>query len=153
MTLRILPRAYTHIVSHVENSYPEEGAGFLLGCIEGDLRIVEVVLPQENTFGTTQRHRRYMIGPSDMLQAERFAEERGFEILGIFHSHPDHPAEPSSFDLEWSLPWFSYLITSVNEGKADSTRSWRLNEDRTSFIEEEIDWIQENQNELEEFKQ
>jgi len=59
-------------------------------------------------------------------------------LVGIFHSHPDHPAQASEFDREWAMPWFSYLITSVQDGKAGETRSWRLSDDRAGFVEEEI---------------
>ncbi|MGD8864251.1 MAG: M67 family metallopeptidase [Anaerolineales bacterium] len=139
MTIRLSPDVYTDIRQHLENVYPEEGAGFLLGREQGDLRIVEAALPQPNEFQIDKRRRRYMIEPRDMMAAERYADERGYAIIGIFHSHPDHPPEPSSFDLEWSLPWFSYIITSVRNGKAGISRCWRLNNDRTSFIEEELE--------------
>ena len=60
------------------------------------------------------------------------------DIVGIFHSHPDHPSRPSEFDREWAMPWFSYIITSVKNGKADGSRSWLLSEDRSAFNEESI---------------
>jgi proteasome lid subunit RPN8/RPN11 len=63
---------------------------------------------------------------------------RGVDVLGVFHSHPDHPNQPSEFDREWAMPWFSYIITSVQAGKAAGSRSWLLQEDRSKFIEEEI---------------
>jgi proteasome lid subunit RPN8/RPN11 len=59
-------------------------------------------------------------------------------VIGVFHSHPDHVAEPSGFDREWALPWYSYLITSVEEGRMRVSRSWLLREDRSGFDEEEI---------------
>jgi proteasome lid subunit RPN8/RPN11 len=139
MTIRLSPDVYTDIRQHLESVYPEEGAGFLLGREQGDLRIVEAALPQPNEFQIDKRRRRYMIEPREMMAAEQYADERGYAIIGIFHSHPDHPPEPSSFDLEWSLPWFSYIITSVQNGKAGISRCWRLNDDRTSFIEEELE--------------
>lgn len=139
MTLRISEGVYAAICAHAEKAYPEEAAGFLLGRVDGDSRVVVTALPQDNHFETDQRRRRYLIEAGDMLRAEQYAEEQGFEILGIFHSHPDHPPEPSRFDLEWSLPWFSYLITSVQNGKTAASRCWRLNEDRSQFDEEEIE--------------
>jgi proteasome lid subunit RPN8/RPN11 len=141
MTVKLSERAYADIISHAENAYPEEGAGFLLGREQGGVRVVEIALPQENQFDSDHRHRRYLIEPQDMLHAEDYADENGYDILGIFHSHPDHPAEPSSFDLEWSLPWFSYLITSVENGDASISRCWRLNDDRTRFYEEKLEHI------------
>ena len=79
-----------------------------------------------------------MISPQELLKGEKQAAARGLDVLGVFHSHPDHPNQPSEFDRQWALPWFSYLITSVNEGKSAGARSWRLSEDRKSFTEEEI---------------
>ncbi len=137
MTIRLSERASADIRAHTQNAYPEEGAGFLLGREQGQVRIIEAALPQSNEFDADQRLRRYMIEPGDMLAAEEYADEHGFDILGIFHSHPNHPPVPSSFDLEWALPWFSYLIISVQNGEAVESRCWRLNDDRTGFIEED----------------
>jgi proteasome lid subunit RPN8/RPN11 len=141
MTIRFSPGAFNEIRAHLESVYPDEGAGFLLGYQDGELRTVESALPQPNEFEEDQRGRRYLIEPKDMLAAEKYADEHGYQILGIFHSHPDHPAEPSSYDLEWSLPWFSYVITSVESGKAVTTRGWRLTDDRDRFYEEKIEAI------------
>lgn len=63
----------------------------------------------------------------------------GLDIVGVFHSHPDHPNRPSQFDRDWALPWYSYIITSVSAGKAVESRSWRLADDRTNFTEEDIE--------------
>ena len=70
--------------------------------------------------------------------AEQFAEDKALEIIGAFHSHPDANNQPSAFDREWALPWFSYFITAVNQGDAAQTRSWRLTDDRKLFIEEDL---------------
>jgi proteasome lid subunit RPN8/RPN11 len=139
MNISLPEYVYTDIRSHIESTYPEEAAGFLLGRELDGIRIIQDVLPQANQFEAGQRSRRYLIDAKDMLAAENYADEKGFEILGIFHSHPDHPAMPSSFDLEWSLPHYSYLISSVENGKLVTSRCWRLNEDRTGYYEEEID--------------
>jgi proteasome lid subunit RPN8/RPN11 len=125
------------IWEHGENAYPEEGAGVLIGRVEGDIRFVDQILPFSNQFETELRHRRYMITPQDMIKAEEFADGIGLAIIGIFHSHPDHPAQPSEFDRGRALPWYSYLITSVHKQKADESRSWRLTEERT-FTEEKL---------------
>jgi proteasome lid subunit RPN8/RPN11 len=144
MIIRLPERVLDKIHSHVEEAYPEEGAGFLLGREEEGVRFVEDVLPQSNEFNADQRRRRYLIEPQDMLAAENYADEHGYEILGIFHSHPDHPAKPSAYDLEWSLPWFSYLITSVASGEIARSRCWRLNDGRTDFMEEIIEVTQQS---------
>jgi proteasome lid subunit RPN8/RPN11 len=73
-----------------------------------------------------------------MMEAETIAEQRNLEVIGIFHSHPDHPAEPSAYDLEHSLPWFTYVITTVSDGTAKGSKAWRLQEDRAKFNEIEI---------------
>ncbi|PIV28691.1 MAG: hypothetical protein COS37_00395 [Anaerolineae bacterium CG03_land_8_20_14_0_80_58_20] len=130
----ISKEALDQIHAHGEGAYPEEGAGFLLGA-EGQ---VERVLPLPNAREDSSRHNRYLIAPEDYLKAEAAAEELGLSLIGVFHSHPDHPNRPSEFDREWAQPFFSYVITSVQSGKAIESRSWRLQEDRSQFIEESI---------------
>ena len=66
------------------------------------------------------------------------AERRGLDLVGVFHSHPDHPDLPSEYDREWAQPNFSYLITSVEKGTVLESRSWRLIEDRSAFVEEAL---------------
>lgn len=139
MILKVSGAAYSTVCEHAEAAYPDEAAGFLLGTDRGDLRSVVAALPQSNRFDPDQRRRRYRIDPQEVLEAEQAAEARGLEIVGIFHSHPDHPPEPSEFDLEWSLPWYSYMITSVRSGIAENSRCWRLDEKRTQFIEETLE--------------
>ncbi len=126
------------IHAYGENAYPEEGAGLLLGRSDGDLRVVTAILTLPNAREESARHNRYLITALDMLHGEREAMKRGLDIIGVFHSHPDHPNHPSTFDREWAMPWFSYLITSVQNGKAVGTRSWRLADDRSKFEEEEL---------------
>lgn len=129
---------------HGEKAYPEEGAGILLGrTLKKEERLVLDLLGVENAREDGSRHNRYLITPYDMLRAEMEAEQRGLEIIGIFHSHPDHPNRPSEIDLEWALPWLSYLITSVLAGKATESRSWQLRHDREQFDEEELVIISE----------
>jgi proteasome lid subunit RPN8/RPN11 len=121
-----------------EDSYPEEGAGLLLGRLVDDRRVIESIYPLKNAREDTARHNRYLITPQDMLRGEQEAMRLELDVLGVFHSHPDHPNRPSEFDREWALPWFSYLITSVVQGSAQESRSWRLREDRQAFDEEEL---------------
>ena len=125
------------IWKHGQKAYPDEGAGVLIGHVEDDDRFVNQILPLSNQFDPEQRHRRYMITPQDMIKAEDIADGLGLEIIGIFHSHPNHPARPSEFDRDRALPWYSYLITSVRKQFAQESRSWRLTEDRT-FREEQL---------------
>lgn len=120
--------------AHVEKAYPEEGAGFLIGN-EGR---VENILPLENSREEGARHNRFLITPEDYLQAELTADRLGLSLIGVFHSHPDCPNVPSEYDREWAQPFFSYIITRVDNGKAVNSRSWKLVEDRSTYEEEEI---------------
>jgi proteasome lid subunit RPN8/RPN11 len=127
------------IHEHGEQAYPEEGAGFLLGTYsDNGTRAVQAIFPLLNSREDEARHNRYLITPEDYLKAEVAADKLGLSLIGVFHSHPDHPNRPSEFDREWAQPFFSYLITSVQAGKAVESRSWRLIEDRSKFEEEEI---------------
>ena len=122
------------INTHVEEAYPEEGAGFLLG-VEGE---VKEFLPLPNAREDEARHNRFLFTPEDYLKAELKADSLGLSLIGVFHSHPDCPNVPSEYDREWAQPFFSYVITRVDSGKAVSHRSWRLVEDRSKYDEEEI---------------
>ncbi len=137
MTLAIDPKTLALIHRLGENSYPEEGAGFLFG-VDGEVRQIQNVMPLTNSREDGARHNRYLISPRDYLNAENEAERLNLALLGVFHSHPDHPNQPSEYDREWAQPFFSYIITSVEKGKAVESRSWRLLEDRSKFIEETI---------------
>ena len=120
-----------------EEAYPEEGAGFLLGS-DGDERSVTEIFALPNSREDAARHNRYLITPEEYLKAELAADRLGLSLIGVFHSHPDHPNRPSEFDREWAQPFFSYIITSVEKGKAIESRSWLLKEDRSQFVEEKI---------------
>jgi proteasome lid subunit RPN8/RPN11 len=120
--------------AHVEKAYPEEGAGFLLGK-EG--RVMKI-LALSNSREDGARHNRFLFTPEDYLQAEMTAETLGLDLIGVFHSHPDCPNVPSDYDREWAQPFFSYIITRVDHGKAVNSRSWKLVEDRSKYEEEEL---------------
>jgi len=119
---------------HMEKAYPEEGAGFLIGG-EGEVREI-VALSNSREEGA--RHNRFLFTPEDYLQAELTADRLGLSLIGVFHSHPDCPNIPSEYDREWAQPFFSYIITRVDNGNAVNSRSWRLLEDRSKFEEEAI---------------
>ncbi|MFN2160225.1 MAG: M67 family metallopeptidase [Anaerolineales bacterium] len=138
MTLILNKKLLDRIEKHAEKAYPDEGAGLLIGQVKGETRRVQAVLELTNNSQGESRHNRYLISPQDLLKGEKEASARNMDVLGVFHSHPDHPNQPSEFDRKWALPWFSYMITSVNEGIAAGNRSWRLSEDRSQFFEEEM---------------
>jgi proteasome lid subunit RPN8/RPN11 len=122
------------INSHVEKAYPEEGAGFLIGK---DSEVMSIV-PLSNAREEGVRHNRFLFTPEDYIKAELKADDLGLSLIGVFHSHPDCPNIPSEYDREWAQPFFSYIITRVDQGKAVNSRSWRLLEDRSRYEEEEI---------------
>lgn len=138
MILELHPDLLGRIHAHGEDAYPEEGAGFLLGSTETTSRRVTEILTLSNAREDAARHNRYLLTAQDMLRAEDEADKLGLEVVGVFHSHPDHPNQPSEFDREWAMPWFSYIITSVHSGNAVQSRSWRLVDDRSKFVEETI---------------
>lgn len=138
MRVNIPDRILTEIQAHGISAYPEEGAGLMLGEETPDGRFVKSILELENAREDGAKHNRYLLTAEDMLRGEKAAAEQELSIIGIFHSHPDHPSEPSEFDREWAIPWYSYLITSVRKGIAAGSRSWRLTDDRSNFEEEEL---------------
>ena len=143
MILEIGETLLERIHSWGEQAYPEEGAGFLLGR-DGDPRRVSEILSLPNTFDVGLRGRRYLISPEAYLEAEAAAERLGADLIGVFHSHPDHPSVPSETDREWAQPFFSYLITAVDQGRALESRSWRLRDDRSGFEEETVAILRQN---------
>jgi proteasome lid subunit RPN8/RPN11 len=134
MEIEISKTLIEKINSHLEQAYPEEGAGFLLGRNNE----VKEILPLSNAREDEARHNRFLITAQDYLKAELKADELELNLIGVFHSHPDCPNIPSEYDREWAQPFFSYVITRVDHGKSVNHRSWRLLEDRTKYEEEEI---------------
>jgi proteasome lid subunit RPN8/RPN11 len=127
------------IRKEAEKAYPNECCGVLLGSIsEQGLRIVEDILPIENAREADEQYHRFEIQPEAYMAAEKKARSQGQDVLGFYHSHPDHPAEPSGFDQDHALPFYSYIITAVEKGKAADLTSWELTEDRARFLPEEI---------------
>lgn len=129
--------------AHGAESYPYEGCGLLLGHDEAGENVVRALFPVENRWEVEEEKReRFQIAPEDMLQAELAAMRQEMDIVGIFHSHPDHEPVASPRDLAWATwPGYSYLITEVREGRPGRSRSWQLSEERDGFVEEEIEVI------------
>jgi proteasome lid subunit RPN8/RPN11 len=138
MLIEIAAPLLKELHAHVESAYPGEGAGFLLGHATDDDRVVAAILKLDNTREEAARHNRFLLTPANYALGEDEADRSGLTLLGVFHSHPDCPNIPSEYDREWAMPWFSYIITRVNDGKAVSDRSWRLLEDRGAYEEENI---------------
>ncbi|HYU33730.1 MAG TPA: M67 family metallopeptidase [Thermoanaerobaculia bacterium] len=136
--LFITPRHLQTIERHASISYPDECCGVLIGRCHSGATFVERVLSVGNE-RSDSRHNRYLISPETVLAAHREARALGLDVIGYYHSHPDHPARPSDFDREHAWPGVSYLIVSVEQRKVADTRCWRLLDDRESFDEEVID--------------
>ena len=138
MALRIPKLIYAQIATHLEAAFPNEGGGLLLGDANGRQRNVRMILKLENRFTPEEQHNHYLLSAEDILAGENAAEKHGIDVIGVFHSHPDHPAQPSDYDLEEAWPWWSYLIVSVHANGTGTARSWLLSDDRTQFNEERV---------------
>lgn len=125
------------IRNHGRATYPQECCGLLLGRLENGGKSVVDLNPMENSHESS-RHNRYEIAPTDLLEAEKEARKLGVEIIGVYHSHPDHPARPSEFDKEHAFPWYSYIIVNVQKGEPKDLYSWTLREDRSAFDPEDL---------------
>ena len=140
--LKIGENEYAAIRQHGEQTYPHECCGALLGTVDGDTRIVTSAVRCGNT-RTDSAHNRYNIDPRELVRIQREGRERGEDIVGFYHSHPDHPAQWSQTDLA-EAHWIgcSYVITSVAKGKADITNSFELTgteESDKRFVDEKVE--------------
>ena len=118
------------IRAHGQETYPHECCGALVGRDDR----VDAIVALPNTTEEGPR-RRFLVRPSDYREAERRASELGGELLGFYHSHPDHPARPSQYDLDHAWPTFAYIIVAVAQGAAQAMTVWYLKDDRSSFEE------------------
>ncbi len=137
MSLEIDDQLLERIRMHASDEYPHECCGLILGNADQDRKKALDLSPQENTREDSP-HNRYLITPRAMFLAEREARKRGLDIIGVYHSHPDHPARPSEFDREHAVPWYSYVIVSVSANAARDLTCWVLSDDRSTFHEETI---------------
>lgn len=146
--MRVPADAIAAIRAHGASVYPDECCGALIGqesrlagatdlpSGRGGSRVVEAFALPNTTSG--ERRRRFLIGPEEYRAADARASETGSDVIGFYHSHPDHPAIPSAFDLEHAWPNLSYVIVSVRAGRPEEARSWRLRGDRSAFDEEAL---------------
>ena len=139
MALDLAPAVRDAVRRHGAEAYPHECCGALIGR-DG---VVAAAFALPNTTEEGPR-RRFLVRPSDYREAERRAAALGAELVGFYHSHPDHPARPSQYDLDHAWPVFSYVIVSVREGRAEEMTSWRLREDRSAFDEEPLTYGQQD---------
>ena len=120
------------ILRHLEDAYPHEGVGALLGSADGDRRRAVRHVPLANAV-ERDRRRRYEVGHADLVRVQRDAREGGLEVLGYCHSHPDAEPVPSEHDREAGWPWYVYLIVRVGNGRAAGVTAWQLRDDRSTF--------------------
>ena len=134
--------ATTHqneIAAHGERDYPYECCGLLLGRFSpAGAKIVVETYPISNAREEDAKRNRFLIRPEELMKGERYAESKALEVIGFYHSHPDHPAIPSQYDLDHAWPVYSYIIVSVKAGDSQDLRSWEMEPNRSKFTEERV---------------
>ncbi len=154
MALKLTPQQLELIRQHGIRDYPSECCGMLLGHANGAQKEVREVVPLKNlrrdperaqkilplgSQGRESERNRFLIDPQDQLTVEKGARAREMDVLGYYHSHPDHPARPSDYDREHAWPCYSYVIVSVEYGEAKDLTSWILSDDRSQFDPEPVE--------------
>jgi proteasome lid subunit RPN8/RPN11 len=139
MTITVSPTQLDEIRRHGEADYPHECCGLLIGSFAADGRkVTEEVVPISNAREEAAKRNRFLIAPEDLLRGEKHARNSGRDVVGFYHSHPDHPAVPSAFDLEHAWPVYSYIIVSVRSGVASDLFSYEMRSDRSRFDSEDL---------------
>ena len=141
MTLRLPEALMAGIRRAGESAYPGECCGALIGRAGDGGKEVVRLAPAVNR--RTDDSHRYLIAPDDLRRLEAEARREGLEIVGYYHSHPDHPARPSAFDTEHAWPWYSYLIVRIDHGRAADAASWVLDDERPLMHSETLDVLSE----------
>jgi proteasome lid subunit RPN8/RPN11 len=138
MTISIQRRVLDEIHAHAESTYPEECCGLL---VSDKSKHVTESIRMKNAYGGPKNDR-YNIEPLELFKADRASAQRGLTVAGIYHSHPDYPASLSKFDMDHSFPWYSYIVISVPQGKAQETKAWIPREDHESASEEPVEVVE-----------
>jgi len=141
--IRISAELMRAIRAHAERDYPNECCGALLGRAgsgptPGATKWILSLEPVANRREVEAAPTRFLITADDYRAIERNARAKSFDVVGFYHSHPDHPARPSEYDREHAIPAYSYVIVSVRDGRADEFTSWTLDDDRGAFSSEPI---------------
>jgi proteasome lid subunit RPN8/RPN11 len=126
------------IRAHGAETYPYECCGAILGRDGEAAREVLDLMPLANRRDDSPRNR-FEVTSEDVRLAEKTARAQNLELIGWYHSHPDHPARPSEYDREHAWPWYSYIIVSVQSGQPRDMNSWRLRDDRSAYDPEAIE--------------
>lgn len=142
MTIRLAGALADAIRGYGEAAYPAECCGALAGrVVGGDLKEVVRLEPAVNR--RTDDPHRYLIAPEDSRRLEKQVKSEGLEIVGYYHSHPDHPAVPSAFDADHAWPWYSYVIVRVDRGRGADLASWVLDDDLPRMQPESLEVLSE----------
>ena len=137
--LAIAEQQQLEIRAHGERDYPHECCGLLLGAFTQDgAKACREIYPISNAREEEAKRNRFLIRPEELMRGEKYASSKDLEVVGFYHSHPDHPAVPSAYDLEHAWPVYSYVVVAVAKGRAGDLRSWEMQADRSRFHEEEI---------------
>lgn len=136
--LQLSEELQEEIAQHGEATFPDECCGVLLGTEQDGERVVSQLLPIENEWSEEERRRRFLITPQEMLRAEKEGRKAGLDVLGFYHSHPDAPARPSSFDREHAWPWYAYVIAEIRGGEYVMMTCWALRDERDDYDEVQI---------------
>jgi proteasome lid subunit RPN8/RPN11 len=142
VSLRLPGAVLEEIRHHGADAYPAECCGALIGR-SGDADAKEVVRVWPAVNRRTDDPHRYLIAPDDLLRLEREVRADGLEIVGYYHSHPDHPAVPSAYDAAHAWPWYSYLIVRVEQGQPREAASYTLDPDRPLMHPEPLEVLSE----------
>ena len=138
--LKINHEHLIEIREHGERDYPFECCGLMLGRFEGAGRkVVTETYQISNAREEEAKRNRFLIRPEELMRGEKYAREKGLEVVGFYHSHPDDRAVPSQYDLEHAWPTYSYIVVAVEKGRAADVRSWEMESDRSRFNEEKIE--------------
>lgn len=137
--IKISEQNLTDMRQHGERDYPFECCGLMLGRFENaGHKIVAETYPISNAREEEAKRNRFLIRPEELMQGEKHAREKGFDVVGFYHSHPDDRAVPSKYDLDHAWPTYSYIVVAVEKGQAVDLRSWEMEPDRSQFNEEEV---------------
>ncbi len=136
MTIEVPQAVVRAVEAHARETYPEECCGFLLGHLRTSHEAVEA--RRARNVAPENRLRRYVIDPLEMLRADDEARARDLELIGIYHSHPDHPATPSEFDRSRATSWYAYLILSIADRTPKELTAWRFDEATATFHPESL---------------
>jgi proteasome lid subunit RPN8/RPN11 len=137
MRIHLSPELHRAIGEHGVDAYPHECCGAMLGTSAPEKTVTRLIR-LDNARSPENSHNRFLVTDRDYRRVEREAAAADLDLVGFYHSHPDHPARPSQYDLDHAMPWFSYVIVAVAEGRPGEMTSWVLAESRARFEEETI---------------